>query len=268
MNNITIVTAFYDLGRADWPGGYNRKTSFYFECFERLCQLKNRIIVFSEKKFKSNFDKIIGSIKPDLIVIYEDIIEPNKELISRIRETQQTLQKEGGLTYARAQSHHPEQCVPEYVLLLTLKTYFCCSAIQKISEIDDTVAWIDFGYVRKEEYLPESRLWRYDFRDKIHLWSLKNIPQKINILEVIKSDDGITYIMGNHIVATREKWFYLKELMDNELEKLLSNSLIDDEQTLLLLSYMANKKEFVLYREIIDYNNLDWFFIFHYYNQA
>ena len=61
---------------------------------------------------------------------------------------------------------------------------------------------------------------------------------------------------------------YLKELMNNELEKLLSNSLIDDEQTLLLLSYMANKEEFVLYREIIDYNNLDWFYIFHYYNQA
>tara|TARA_B000000609_G_C24094460_1_gene304864 strand:- start:1 stop:801 length:801 start_codon:yes stop_codon:yes gene_type:complete len=266
MNDITIVTAFYDLGRADWPGGYSRNTSFYFKCFERLCQLKNKIIVFSENKFKLDFDRIIRCIKPDLIVIYEDIFDNNKELITKIKETQQLLQQEGGLTYARAQLHHPEQCVPEYVLLITLKPYFCCSAIQKISGIDDTVAWIDFGYVRKEEYLPESRLWRYDFRDKIHLWSIKNIPQKINILEVIKND--ITYIMSGHIVATREKWFYLKELMDNELEKLLSNSLIDDEQTLLLLSYMANKKEFVLYREIIDYNNLDWFYIFHYYNQA
>ena len=52
--------------------------------------------------------------------------------------------------------------------------------------------------------------------------------------------------------------------MNEQLEKLLSNSLIDDEQTLLLLSYM----EFVLYREIIDYDNLDWFYIFHYYNQT
>ena len=74
--------------------------------------------------------------------------------------------------------------------------------------------------------------------------------------------------MAGHIVASKEKWKYLKKMMDEQLEKLLINSLVDDEQTLLLLSYMTNKEEFVLYREIIDYNNLDWFYIFHYYNQA
>ena len=266
MNDITIVTAFYDLGRADWSGEYSRNTSFYFKCFERLCQLKNKIIVFSENKFKLDFDRIIRCIKPDLIVIYEDIFKPNKELINRIRITQQTLQNKGGLTYARAQLHHPEVCVPEYVLLLTLKTYFCCSAIQKISEVDDIVSWIDFGYVRKEKYLPQSKIWRYNFGNKIYLWSIKNIPQKINISEIIKNN--IVYIMAGHIVASKEKWKYLKKMMNEQLEKLLSNSLVDDEQTLLLLSYMANKKEFVLYREIIDYNNLDWFYIFHYYNEA
>ena len=74
--------------------------------------------------------------------------------------------------------------------------------------------------------------------------------------------------MAGHIVASKEKWFYLKKSMDDQLKNLLSNSLVDDEQTLLLLSYMANKKEYVLYREIIDYDNLDWFYVFHYYNQA
>ena len=66
MNDITIVTAFYDIGRGDWKY-FNRKTSYYFECFERLCKLKNKIVVFSEIKFKSLFDKIIRDIKPDLI---------------------------------------------------------------------------------------------------------------------------------------------------------------------------------------------------------
>ena len=73
--------------------------------------------------------------------------------------------------------------------------------------------------------------------------------------------------MAGHIVASKEKWYYLNKVMNEQLEKLLSNSLVDDEQTLLLLSYMSNKKEFVLYREIIDYDNLDWFYIFQYYNQ-
>ena len=84
MNDITIVTAFYDIGRGDWKY-FNRKTSYYFECFERLCKLKNKIVVFSEIKFKSLFDKIIRDIKPDLIVIYEDIFETNKELINKIK---------------------------------------------------------------------------------------------------------------------------------------------------------------------------------------
>jgi len=262
MSEITIVTAFYDIGRGEW-NNFSRKTSYYFECFERLCKLKNKIIVFSEKKFKSRFDNIICNIKPDLIVIYEDIFETNKKLINKIKKTQKILQKEGGLTYGLTS---PEHWCPEYVLLTTLKTYFCCSAIQKISEVDDIVSWIDFGYVRKEKYLPKSKIWRYNFADKIYLWSIKNIPQKINISDIIKNN--IVYIMAGHIVASKEKWKYLKKMMDEQLEKLLINSLVDDEQTLLLLSYMTNKEEFVLYREIIDYNNLDWFYIFHYYNQA
>ena len=262
MNEITIVTAFYDIGRGNW-NQFNRKSSYYFECFERLCQLKNKIIVFSEIKFKSQFDKIISEIKPDLVVIYEDIFDRNKELISKIKKTQQMMQSEGGLTHGY---NCPEHWCPEYVLLTTLKTYFCCTAIDKIPEVDNIVSWIDFGYVRKEKYLPVSRIWKYDFGNKIYLWSIRNIPQKINILDIIKNN--IVHIMAGHIVASKEKWFYLKKSMDDQLKNLLSNSLVDDEQTLLLLSYMANKKEYVLYREIIDYDNLDWFYVFHYYNQA
>ena len=262
MNDITIVTAFYDIGREDWKY-FTRKTSYYFECFERLCQLKNKIVVFSEIKFKSLFDKIIHDIKPDLVVIYEDIFDSNKELINKIKKTQKILQKRGGLTYGLTS---PEHWCPEYVLLTTLKTYFCCAAINKISEIDNIVSWIDFGYIRKEKYLPESKIWRYNFDNKIYLWSIRNIPQKINILEIIKNN--IVYIMAGHIVASKEKWYYLNNLMNEQLDQLLSNTLIDDEQTLLLLSYMSNKKEFVLYREIIDYDNLDWFYIFNHYNQT
>ena len=262
MNDITIVTAFYDIGREDWKY-FSRKTSYYFECFERLCQLKNKIVVFSEIKFKSLFDKIIRDTKPDLVVIYEDIFDNNKELINKIKKTQKILQKEGGLTHGRK---CPEHWSPEYVLINNLKTYFCCTAIHRIPEIDNTVSWIDFGYIRKEKYLPKTKIWKYNFGNKIHLWSIRNIPQKISMLDLIKNDD--VYIMGGHIVASKEKWFYLNYLINEQLKELLSNSLIDDDQTLLLLSYKSNKKEFILYREIIDSNNLDWFYIFHYYNQT
>ena len=54
--------------------------------------------------------------------------------------------------------------------------------------------------------------------------------------------------------------------MNNQLNKLLLDSLIDDDQTLLLLSYKSNSQEFILHKENIDYQDLDWFFIFKYYN--
>ena len=54
--------------------------------------------------------------------------------------------------------------------------------------------------------------------------------------------------------------------MNNQLNKHLLDSLIDDDQTLLLLSYKSNPQEFILHKENIDYQDLDWFFIFKYYN--
>ncbi len=260
MNNITIVTAFYDIGRENWIY-YNRDTSYYFECFERLCQLKNKIIVFSQIKFKPQFDKIISEKKSDLVVIYEEIFETNRDLLEKIKKSQENLQNMGGLCN---DGKPPEYWCPEYILVNYLKSYFCLSAIEQISDIDDMVSWIDFGYVKKQKQIPESKIWRYDFDDKIHLWNILDIPKQLNILDTIKNNT--VYIQGCHIVASKSKWYYLNKLMNNQLNKLLLDSLIDDDQTLLLLSYKSNPQEFILHKENIDYQDLDWFFIFKYYN--
>ena len=49
------------------------------------------------------------------------------EIINKIKKTQQILQKEGGLTHGLTS---PEHWCPEYILLTTLKTYFCCELAQ------------------------------------------------------------------------------------------------------------------------------------------
>jgi len=259
MNDITIVTAFYDIGRENW-NNYSRDTRYYFECFERLCQLQNKIIVFSQIKFKSLFDKIISE-KPNLFVIYEDIFETNVDLLKKIKKSQKNLQKIGGLCN---DGKPPEYWCSEYILVNFLKSYFCMSAIEQIVDIDDIVSWIDFGYVKKQDQLPESNIWKYNFNNKIHLWNIKDIPTHINILETIKNNT--VYIQGCHLVSHKDKWHSLNKMMNDQLNYLLSNSLVDDDQTLLLLSYKSNPQEFILHQEEIDYNDLDWFFIFKYYN--
>jgi protein YibB len=260
MKNITIVTAFYDIGRDLW-NNYGRKTSTYFECFKLLCQLKNKIIVFSEEKFRPYFDEIIENYKSDLIVFYQDIIKTNTELISNIKKSQLNLQRIGGLD---DNGNPPEYWSPEYVLVNFLKSQFCISAIEKVTDIDEIVAWIDFGYLKKQEQIPESKLWNYQFSDKIHLWSIKNIPKQIDLLYTIRSNT--VYIQGCHIVATKNKWYKLNELINKQLSTLLSNNLVDDDQTLLLMSYASEPENFKIYNETINYQDLGWFFILQYYN--
>lgn len=262
MNDITIVTAFYEIGRGNW-NYYTRDTSYYFECFERLCQLKNKIIVFSEIKFKPEFDRIISEKKSNLVVIYEEIFETNKNLLKKIRKAQKNLQKMGGLFDS---GKPPEYWCPEYVLVNYLKSYFCLTAIEQINDIDDMVSWIDFGYIKKQQQIPESKIWKYNFNDKIHLWNIQDIPNKLNVLDTIKTNN--VYIQGCHIVTSKRKWFYLNKLINEQLNNLLINSLVDDDQTLLLLSYKFNPQEFVLHREDVDDQDLDWFFIFKYYNSC
>lgn len=260
MNNITIVTAFYDIGRETWSS-YSRKNEEYFSCFKLLCQLKNKIIVFTQSKFQKEFEDIISTIKGDLIVFYDDKIIDNEFYIKKINKIQKSSEYLNGILTPNC----PEYWNPYYVYINFLKSDFCLEAIKRVPEIDDFVSWIDFGYVKKQEQIPESKLWNYQFNDKINFWSIKDIPQEINLIHTVKTNT--VYIQGCHIVASKNKWYVLNQLMIEQLNHLLINNLIDDDQTLMLMSYASNPEEFKIYNENINYQDLGWFFIFQYYNE-
>ena len=259
MNNITIVTAFYDIGRETWSS-YSRTNEEYFSCFKLLCQLKNKIIVFTQSKFQKEFEYIISTIKDDLIVFYDDDIIADVNYINKISEVQKSSEYLNNILTPNC----PEYWNPYYVYVNFLKSKFCLEAIKRVPEIDNTISWIDFGYVKKQEQIPESKLWNYQFNDKINFWSIKDIPQEINLIHTIKTNT--VYIQGCHIVASKDKWYVLNQLMIEQLNYLLTNNLIDDDQTLMLMSYASKPEEFKIYNENINYKDLGWFFIFQYYN--
>ena len=55
MNDITIVTAFFDIGRGDWtpdkglPHYLQRTTQTYLERFGHLAKLENDMVVYTSK---------------------------------------------------------------------------------------------------------------------------------------------------------------------------------------------------------------------------
>ncbi|MEI9715915.1 WlaTC/HtrL family glycosyltransferase [Moellerella wisconsensis] len=57
-NSITIVTAFFDIGRSNWnaENGHSnrleRNTDTYFSYFNKLAELDNEIIIFTSDDLK------------------------------------------------------------------------------------------------------------------------------------------------------------------------------------------------------------------------
>lgn len=255
---VTIVTAFVDIGRDKWVGSVNgqqlpyflkRDVDTYFQRFERLSKLKNPIVVFTESKFVDR----IQSIRDDITVVdVGNLFDDHKHVLDKIKAIQQSL----SFTSFVDRKYAPEYWSPEYVLINFLKSHLVTYAVDEGLCKTETTAWIDFGYVRDDTYCPEGMEWKFDTGGDINLFSNSPYTHDLPIFHYIKNGDVV--IQGCHVVAPNEKWHVLKALMNNALSTLFSVGFVDDDQTLLLMSYRAAPEHF----KINNGNPADWFIIF------
>ena len=96
-----------------------------------------------------------------------------------------------------------------------------------------------------------------------HINASHYMVKKIDTLQDIVYT-GDVYIQGCHIVAGKEKWKKLQELMFANLKLALGMNLSDDDQTFLLMAYLSAPQYFELHYNSPD----DWFRIFKDYNNA
>lgn len=254
----TIVTAFVDIGRGEWEGIKNnqfippyikRDTDTYFKRFERLTKLNNKIICFTESKF---FDRI-KAFRDDIVLIGIDSLwEDHSHLLSSIDTVQQAP---CFIKFVTAPAS-PEYWSPQYVAINLMKSHFVNYCVEQGLIETENAAWIDFGYCRDEVYCPEGKTWVFDTEDKINLFCQNPYTHSTPIFEIVRT--GQVYMQGCHIVAPRNKWLTLKQLINDNLSSLFNVGLIDDDQTLLLMSYRSAPELFKL--NPADSNN--WFTIF------
>ena len=261
MNNIDIVTAFFDIGRGDWtpdkglPHYLVRTTDTYFERFRNLCKLDNNIIVYTSEDLVDKVKEIRGD-KPIKIVPvdFQNNFEKLRNEISRIQNLDAYKAR-----ISPSQIKNPEYWNADYVLVNLLKSAFAVDAIRHEYATNDLVAWIDFGYCREPLTTNE---WRYNFNpDKIHFFNLKDWKEGTYIVDVIANND--VHITGPCIVAGKKMWYMLEQLVHHSLNELTKNDLIDDDQTLLLMSYLFKPELFELHKVSTD----DWFVAFKDYNE-
>jgi len=249
MNDISIVTAFYDIGRGNWtpdkglPSYLHRPASVYLERFKYLCELENELIVYTHPDtIEAIMD--ICSGRPNTKIIDFDPYEEFSELRSQIDTIQRNQDFYSGIN--PSQKLNPEYWNEDYVLITNLKAYFVELAIQSSLTTNDMVAWIDFGYCRSEANIPSSRRWIYNFdQEKIHMFNYKPYDGK-NIKDVIRDND--VYILGAKVVAHKTKWPLMSSLMTKSINDLLTETFVDDDQGHWLNSYIMSPESFELHR--------------------
>ena len=255
--DITIVTAFFDIGRGTWtpdrgyPHYLHRTTDTYFERFSHLAKLDNEMFVFTTK---DHFDRIaeLRGNRPTTLFEFD--------LVSEAHDLRDSIE----LIYATPdyirlinpnEKMNPEYWSADYVIINLFKSTFAC--IASVQAKNDMLAWIDFGYCRTAATLHDVRHWRYPFNnDKIHLFKLKDYVPGTTIHHMIANND--VHITGPCIIASKKNWRELEFLIMEGVRELMQNFLIDDDQLFLLLSTLAKPELFELHQVSKD----DWFTVF------
>jgi protein YibB len=269
-NDITIVTAFFDLGRGSLPTEVrgrvlphyqHRNNDTYFDYFNKQAKLQNDMVVYTTKDFAEKVHDIrkqYGLENRTKIVIMDsylpDEMKPYKQAIEKIQSSPAYIDK-------ITNPHLIEYWHTDYVLVNIFKAFYVTHAINSGLVKTDLTAWIDFGYCRNDTTVPPSSKWSYNFDvNKMHLFNIRTIEPERPIDSIIYTGD--VYIMGCHIVGGTKQWEYFRGLIIGCLNKLIEHNLIDDDQTLLLMSYLTNPSEFELH--YVDPS--DWFIIFKKFN--
>lgn len=265
MNEISIVTAFFDIGRGDWtpdkglPHYLHRTTETYLERFSHMAKLENDMVVFTSEDLADKIHKLREGRPTEIVVVdFKNVLPDVRQKISEIQNSLEYKNK-----IEPSQAKNPEYWNVDYVLVNMLKSSFVRQSIQHNLVKNDLIAWLDFGYCRDESTLNGVSRWCYPFnKEKIHFFSIKEYDQQKTISDVIFSND--VHITGPCIVSSKHMWPQLEMLVNHSLNELLKNNLVDDDQTLLLMSYLSAPNLFKLHKVSQD----DWFIVFKEYNES
>ena len=265
-SSITIVTAFFDIGRGDWtaekghPKYLHRTTDQYLNFFENLAKLENDMIIFTSAEFK---EEILAKRKNKKTTIIT--LDLNKKFDFWIKKIS-AIQKDDDFRSKvnPEQLNNPEYWSAQYVLINNLKAYFVKCAIQDVEIKTPLIAWVDFGYCRDQETLNHLTTWKYGFNaEKVHLFTIrKKFEFNLENVEYAILNNA-PYIIGGAIIASKDKWLEFYQLVFQCQQELFSKNIVDDDQGVFLLACLKKP-------ELIQLNFLGtkkWFSLFKRYSQ-
>lgn len=251
MSEITIVSAFFDIGRGNMQG-FERSSNKYVEYFKFWARMRNKLVVYTDKITAEQVLKIRDEFKLQdrtQVIIIDNVYALEPEVYEQI---QKALANEAAINF-RNYPKNPESWNPRYNYVTFLKPYFVADAVKK-GYVDGMIAWVDFGYNHGGENCIHSSefdfLWCYDFSPQIHLFAMEQ-PDDMPIFEVVKTMRA--YIAGAIMVAPAELWIDFAKLYKESMLHLTHCGFADDDQTLSIMAYRERPELFEIHP--VD----DWF---------
>jgi protein YibB len=240
---ITLVTAFFDIGRAEWTAGpglasrYRRSATDYLHYFENLARLRNNMVIFTQPDLLAPVlaaRRAHGLEQMTTVVAIDDLFATELLRPALFAIGARMTDRFRRFVWQR---DCPEYREPAYVLINALKSSFVNTALALDLVPDAQTAWIDFGYCRDASAFDPQKPWRFDAAGKINLFhasALDDLP----IFDVVRS--GKVYFQGCHIVGPNHAWGPFGRAIGASLEHLLAADLVDDDQTLLLMAWRGD----------------------------
>lgn len=252
MKKITIVTAFFNIGRDKFKKS-TRSVDDYLNYFAFWARLKNNIIVYTDK---STAPKVIEIRKQfnlenkTKIIVVDDFLNLEKDIYNKLL----MIENSSDFIKYRFYKDNPENKA-KYNYINFLKGWFINDVVEK-KYASGQIAWLDFGFNHGGKVYKNADNfdfeWKYDFKNKISFLCI-NEDDGMPIFRIVQNFK--VYITGCSFVVpsayASKFWEYEKQSMN----ELLNVGFMDDDQVIHL---MASRKK----PEIFNLLKSDWFAIF------
>lgn len=231
---ITLVTAFFPIGRADWATS-SRSNDKYFAYFRRWAGIANNLIVFCPTNYARQIEKIrLGrGRKNTRFVTFEKFDDLIPGCLSAFQRTIPPYQ--GYSVFPQL----PETQQADYDYVMALKSW-CIKKAGSIAE-DPQLAWIDFGFDHGGAYYKDASLlsqeWQYLSSKEVTLFAVHPLDQT-PIFDVVRRTD--TYIQGDSFIVRTGYAQTFYDRIQQEYSHLIACGLPDDDQTPLLMFAREN----------------------------
>lgn len=245
MKDITIVTAFFDIGRGGDKYEIRRGVEQYFKYFDFWARIRNNLVVYVAPQDKENvlaIRKKYNLDKNTVVVEIDNVYSVFPELFNRMNAVANSKFRE----YRYYINSMSDDARYDYIMMM--KYWFLQDAVER-NLVSGMVAWVDFGFNHGGVCYPVAEefdfIWEWDFSDKIHIFTLNDVN---NVLPIASLQLQFDTIMGMIVVCPKEKTKILRDLILKAMDALLMLQCIDDDQQLLLMACRERPELFEVHR--------------------